>query len=202
MLTLENLSKSYNGRAILSSLSYCFPAKGQILLMAPSGAGKTTLLRLICGLEKPDGGKVTLDCKRLSVAFQEPRLAPWLTVLENVMLVLPNSADSEETARQCLAALELEPAANQYPAALSGGMKNRVSLARALAFGGDLLLLDEPFAGLDEGLKARIAPTIRAANQEGLTITVSHNKDDAALLGANILTLTGSPVSGVTEEIS
>ena len=127
---------------------------------------------------------------------------PWLTVLENVMLVLPDGADNEETARQCLAALELETAANQYPAALSGGMKSRVSLARALAFGGDLLLLDEPFAGLDEGLKARIAPTIRAANREGLTITVSHNKDDAALLGANILTLTGSPVSGIAEEIS
>ena len=200
MLTLENLSKSYHGRAILSSLSYRFPAKGQVLLMAPSGAGKTTLLRLICGLEKPDGGKVTLDCKRLSVAFQEPRLAPWLTVLENVMLVLPGGTDSKKTARQYLAALELEAAANQYPAALSGGMKNRVSLARALAFGGDLLLLDEPFAGLDESLKARIAPTIRAANRGGLTITVSHNKDDAALLGANILTLTGSPVSGITEE--
>lgn len=201
MLTLENLSKSYNGQEILSSLSYRFPAKGQILLMAPSGAGKTTLLRLICGLEKPDGGKVTLDCNRLSVAFQEPRLVPWLTVLENVMLVLPDGAGNEKTARQYLAALELEAAANQYPAALSGGMKSRVSLARALAFGGDLLLLDEPFAGLDEDLKARIAPTIRAANQEGLTITVSHNKDDAALLGANILTLTGSPVSGVAEEI-
>lgn len=202
MLTLDNLSKNYNGRAILSSLSYCFPAKGQVLLMAPSGAGKTTLLRLICGLEKPDGGKVMLDCKRLSVAFQEPRLAPWLTVLENVMLVLPGGADSEETARQYLSALELEAAANQYPAALSGGMKNRVSLARALAFGGDLLLLDEPFAGLDEDLKTRIAPTIRAANRDGLTITVSHNTNDAALLGAKILTLTGSPALALVEEIS
>lgn len=200
MLTLENLSKSYNGRKILSSLSYRFPAKGQILLMAPSGAGKTTLLRLICGLEKPDSGKVTFDYKRLSVAFQEPRLAPWLTVLENVMLVLPGDTDNEKTARQYLAALELEAAANQYPAALSGGMKNRVSLARALAFGGDLLLLDEPFAGLDEGLKTRIAPIIRAANMDGLTITVSHSKDDAALLGANILTLKGTPASVLAEE--
>ncbi len=201
MLTLENLSKSYGGHPVLSSLSYQFSEKGQFLLMAPSGAGKTTLLRLICGLEKPDDGKITLDCNRLSVAFQEPRLVPWLTVSENVMLVLPKSTDREKTARQYLAALELETAANQYPAALSGGMKNRVSLARALSFGGDLLLLDEPFAGLDEELKARIAPVIRAANREGLTITVSHNKEDAALLGAKILTLTGTPAATICENI-
>lgn len=200
MLTLEALSKSYGNKAVLSALSHSFPKSGSYLLMAPSGAGKTTLLRLICGLEKPDSGKVTLDCKRLSVAFQEPRLLPWLSVSDNVKLVLTKGADREKTAMRVLSAFELEAAANQYPAELSGGMKNRVSLARALAYGGDLLLLDEPFAGLDEALKARIAPVIHAANPDGLTLTVSHNRDDAALLGARILTLTGSPVSSLTAE--
>lgn len=200
MLTLDTLSKSYGKKTVLSALSHSFPKSGSYLLMAPSGAGKTTLLRLICGLEKPDSGKVTLDCKRLSVAFQEPRLLPWLSVSDNVKLVLPKGAESEKTVMRYLSAFELEAAADQFPAELSGGMKNRVSLARALAYGGDLLLLDEPFAGLDEALKARIAPVIRAANPDGLTLTVSHNRDDAALLGAKILTLTGSPVSSLTEE--
>lgn len=200
MLIFDSLSKRFGEREILSSLSYHFPDQGRFLLMAPSGAGKTTLLRLICGLEKPDSGKVTLTCKRLSVAFQEPRLLPWLTVLENIRLVLPDQEAREDTAMHYLRALELEVAANQYPAALSGGMKNRASLARALAFGGDLLLLDEPFAGLDDSLKARIAPVICAAGDGGLTITVSHHKEDAALLGAKILTLTGTPVTALSEK--
>lgn len=194
MLELKHVTKTYGEKNVLQRLSHVFPASGTVLLCGPSGAGKTTLLRLIAELEAPDEGTVQSTYQRTAIAFQEPRLLPWLTCLDNVKLVLASRTDADEQARLWLSHMELTEAANTLPSALSGGMKQRLSLARALAFGGDLLLLDEPFSGLDEDLKRRIAPYIRTANPNGLTLVVSHRAEDAALLNATVLQLSGSPV--------
>ena len=192
MLKLLDLTKKYGDKTVIDRLTYDFPTSGSVALMGPSGCGKTTLLRLVAGLEKPDGGKVEKEGLRISYAFQEPRLVPNLTCRENVALVLEKEQDAV-VADELLAAFELRDAACQFPAALSGGMRQRVSLARALAYGGDLLLLDEPFSALDEALKDRVAAVIRERCQNALLLVVTHDENDAALLGAAVLHCTGTP---------
>lgn len=194
MITLKNVTRCFGERCVIDSLTYTFPETGIVLLMGPSGLGKTTLLRLLAALDKPNDGSIENTYTHTAVSFQEPRLIPWLSCRENVEFVL----DAPKDIDSILSALELTDAADQLPNALSGGMKQRVSLARALAFGGDLLLLDEPFSALDTALKGRIAPLIKAANPNGLTIVISHDEKDAELLGAQILHLTGSPVNSIT----
>ncbi|MBE6594817.1 MAG: ABC transporter ATP-binding protein [Ruminococcaceae bacterium] len=197
MLELKNLTHCYGEKTVIEGLSHCFPSSGTLLFSGPSGAGKTTLLRLIAGLEKPTAGEITSDHRRVAMCFQEPRLLPWLTCLDNIKLVLAGRSDADTLARLWLSRMELEEVENALPTTLSGGMQQRIALARALAFGGDLLLLDEPFSGLDEALKHRIAPFLREANPTGLTVAVTHQKEDAALLDATVLTLSGSPVTAL-----
>ena len=192
MLKLHDLTKKYGDKTVIDHLTYEFPASGAVALMGPSGCGKTTLLRLIAGLEKANGGTVEKEGLRLSYAFQEPRLVPTLTCRENVTLVLPKERDPA-VADELLAAFELQEAACLFPSALSGGMRQRVSLARALAYGGDALLLDEPFSALDEDLKARVAAVIREHSRNALLLMVTHDEGDAALLGATVLHCTGTP---------
>lgn len=191
MLKLHDLTKKYGDKTVIGHLSYDFPASGAVALMGPSGCGKTTLLRLIAGLEKPDGGSVETAGAKLAYAFQEPRLVPTLTCRENVSLVLEK--DDPAAADELLGALELKEAACLLPAALSGGMRQRVSLARALAYGGDVLLLDEPFSALDEGLKERVAAVIRARTKNALLLMVTHDEDDAKRLNATVLHCHGTP---------
>ena len=189
MIELKNVTRRYADNTVLENLCCTLPKSGMIALMGPSGCGKTTLLRLLAGLDRPDEGEITNDFARVSFAFQEPRLAPFLTVEENVKLVLPKTPERDRIVSDWLAAMELSEVRGAYPRTLSGGMQQRLSLARALAFGGDLLLLDEPFSALDEALKARIIPLIAAANPTGLTVLVTHDRADAERLGATILTL-------------
>lgn len=198
MLMLNRLCKSLGDKPVIADLTFAFPARGMFALMGPSGCGKTTLLRLLCGLEEPDSGTVENTFYKTAVAFQEPRLLPWLNAVQNIELVLPKTAESRVRAAKSLHTVELDGAAELFPAQLSGGMRGRLSLARALAYGGDLLLLDEPFSGLDAALSERLATHIRAANPEGLTLVVTHNHQEAELLGARILTVVGTPFSGLT----
>lgn len=192
MLELKNLSFSYQGHPVIQDLSFQFPQSGIFVLMGPSGGGKTTLFRLISGLEKPQNGSICSTHQRLAFAFQEPRLIPWMTCAENVAFVLSQPKSDRDNVSQLLRDMELEEFENAYPSALSGGMKQRLSLCRALATNADLLLLDEPFSGLDAALKKRLAPHIIAANPRGLTLIVTHDERDAELLGASILTLSTS----------
>lgn len=192
MIEMKSISFSYGERTVLQNLTYTFPQKGVIALMGPSGEGKTTLMRLLCGLEKAQEGTLTVTYKKIAYAFQEPRLIPWLNSVDNINFVLPKEKKGSDAALALLRDFELEKCAFSYPAALSGGMKQRLSLARALAVGGDLLLLDEPFSGLDQALKERLAPKIKNANSEGLTLLVTHDAGDAELLGATLLTLSAT----------
>ncbi|MBQ8716383.1 MAG: ATP-binding cassette domain-containing protein, partial [Clostridia bacterium] len=177
------------------NLAFTCPDKGCFALMGPSGCGKTTLLHLLSGLSKPDSGAITSTHGQIAMSFQEPRLLPWLNCEDNIKLVLSKRQDAAEMTAKWLAAFELSDAARQLPGELSGGMKQRLSLARALAYGGDLFLFDEPFSALDPELKSRIAPIIKEATKHALVILVTHDPEDAELLDATILECNGSPLS-------
>ena len=155
--------------------------------MGPSGCGKTTLLRVALGLQHPDAGSVSNRFACPASVFQEPRLLPWRTALENVNLVLSDGPGTREEARGWLERLELGDAAELYPTELSGGMQQRVSLARALAAGPDLLVLDEPFKGLDEALRTRMTALISQALPEAAILLATHSEAEAEALGCRVL---------------
>ena len=182
MKRLTNVTAGYPGKAVLRNLSLSLPEQGAVAIMAPSGFGKTTLLRLLAGLLKPEAGTMSgLENKKIAFLFQEDRLLPWLTAEKNVEIV-----SDKEKARSWLNEMEI-PEPGQYPHEMSGGMQRRAALARAMAFGGDALLLDEPFKGLDEALRGRIAARVR--DQFSLTVLSVHDQEEAALMGAEILRL-------------
>ena len=182
-IRLIEVSAGYTAYPVLDRLLLTLPERGAIQLTGPSGCGKTTLLRVLAGLHTPTSGWIEgLDGLRVSMVFQEDRLLPWCTALENVLCVLKKGEESEKLALTWLARMELADAAQKYPDELSGGMQRRLALARALAYGGDLLLLDEPFNGLDKELRSRIAAHIKKAAP--LIVLVSHEEEDADLLDA------------------
>ena len=162
-----------------------------ICFMGPSGCGKTTLLHIIAGILKPCGGTVSDFPVRCAVMFPEARLLPWLNACGNVVLVdkatrrIRRKPDSDDRAYSLLKELGLDP---KMPiSSMSGGMKRRVALARALAFEADALILDEPFKGLDEKLMRQCASLIAA---QGKPVIVStHSEAEAEALGAQIVRL-------------
>lgn len=192
MLKIHELSFSYGKKQVLRDLSLEVAPGEIVAIMGASGCGKSTLLQLIAGLLKPDSGRIESDAKRISYAFQEPRLFPWLTVKENLEAVLPRTLENRENAiLRALEAVELADSADLYPDALSGGMKSRAALARALVFGGDLFLLDEPFAALDRELRMRLGNRLKQTIKErgGSAILVTHHPEDAERLADRIIPL-------------
>lgn len=157
-LILNSVCKSYKGKEVLRDYSQRFPASGVVAVMGPSGVGKTTLLRLIAGLEQPDRGSILhSEPLRIAMVFQEDRLLPSLTAKENILAVMEDSsAENARLAEDYLDRMGLTGEGEKLPCQLSGGMRRRIAIARAMAYGGDLLLMDEPFKGMDAGLKRRV----------------------------------------------
>lgn len=179
MIEFKHVTCTYGEKTPIRDLTLALPDAGVIGVFGASGSGKTTLLRLLAGRIRPASGMVTgLAGKRVSMVFQEDRLLPWRTALENVALVREGS---EADARDLLSALGLSAEADQMPAALSGGMQRRVALARALNFGGDVLLLDEPFKGLDAALCMEAIAVVRG--RFPLTVIATHDRAEAEALG-------------------
>lgn len=173
----HKVSKRYEDKEVLRDLDLFIPDTGVCCLTGPSGAGKTTVLRLIAGLEQPDSGTISgTSAKKISMVFQNDRLLPGSSATENIALV-----SSPEDAALWLERMELTDAANKKPSKLSGGMRRRVALARALAYGGDILLLDEPFKGFDPALKQRILPYITAFAKTAAVVLVTHDEQESAL---------------------
>ncbi len=171
MIKLENISVFFEEKAVLENFSYAFPKKGLVLITGASGCGKTTLLNVILGFIKPDGAIVT-DGESISAVFQEDRLVPSLTALENVELV-SNKAEAEKRLEE----MKLSDSFDLYPKELSGGMKRRVALARALAKPSDVLVLDEAFAGIDDPLAKELIEKIKEEYKEKLIIAVTHRPE-------------------------
>ena len=187
MLELRNISHSYGDLNVLSDLSLTLEPGRRIALMGPSGCGKTTLLKIALGLLTPSAGAVKNSFRRPAAVFQEPRLLPWRTALENVDLVLGDRKKDLPRAMAALEQMELTDAAHKYPRELSGGMQQRLAMARALAADPDLLVLDEPFKGLDEALRLRVLQTV--GRTEAAVLLVTHEEWEAHALGCQILRL-------------
>ena len=191
---LKNLNKSFGDNKVLVNLNLNFEKNKITVVTGPSGCGKTTLLNIISGIEKPDSGEVILKDHSISFIFQEDRLIPDLTVYKNIEFVLKSTLTEQEVKpiiEKYLELVKLTEAKDKYPEQLSGGMKRRVAVARAFAYRSDLLIMDEPFKGLDDKLKKEIIDEfLRIYNQDKRTvILVTHDMDEAVFLGDTIIDL-------------
>ena len=190
MLEISHLTLSYGEKRVLEDFSLTLPLEGVTVLSGPSGCGKTTLMRCIAGLERPQGGTVSgIVPSETAFLFQEDRLFPWRTAEQHILDVLPKARRGETDRWLALAGLEAEKAA--YPAALSGGMKRRLALARALALGGKLYLLDEPFTGVDGD---RIRSLIAALRELGTPVLLSSHEALVRSLADRVVDLDGPPL--------
>lgn len=202
-LIFEHVSKGFPGCGlVLDKFDVTVPSGSFVSLVGPTACGKSTLLRLILGLDQPDEGRIRFEgdgaeCPSMcAIAFQEPRLLPWLTVRDNIKLVLNrHAADPAGRITELLNLVELADFANAYPKVLSGGMAQRVSLARALANEPDVLLLDEPFSAVDALTRMRLQDAlIRIYMGRPRTIVlVTHDIDEAILTSQQVIVLSTRP---------
>lgn len=196
MIKLENLTVRYREQTVLQDLCADLPEGKVIAITGASGIGKSTFLHILAGLLRPNSGKVVLRAKRIAYIFQEPRLFPWMTALENVSCVGADEQKAKELLERLLPDTE---AAQKYPAELSGGMKQRVSIARALAYDPDLLLLDEPFKGLDSETRESTANFLFEQMKGRTVLMVTHDAEDLRYCDV-ILSMEQSPVTQLTDK--
>jgi NitT/TauT family transport system ATP-binding protein len=202
MLALSRVSKTFaNGTQALHDLSFTVAAGEFVALLGPSGCGKSTALRLAAGLLAPDAGKVSYPGGKpeIGFVFQEPTLMPWADALTNARLPLDLKniprREANDRAAAALARVGLAGFERAYPRELSGGMKMRVSIARALVARPQLLLLDEPFAALDEITRNALGDDLlKLWHEDGLTILfVTHSVGESSYLSRRVLVMTPRP---------
>jgi ABC-type nitrate/sulfonate/bicarbonate transport system ATPase subunit len=174
-MKINNLTKSFDKKIIFNDYSLEIPENKVTVIEGESGIGKTTLLRLIAGLDNNFKGEIIKSSNKISYVFQEPRLFDAISVKQNIELFEKGTHLSLE---EILTIVELENEANTYPNELSGGMKMRLSLARALYYNGDIFLMDEPFSALDNDMKLRIMPKVFNLIKGKTVIIVSHNLEE------------------------
>lgn len=195
-LHIVDVSKSFGDAAVLRQVAFTARSAEPICIMAPSGTGKTTLLRIIAGLEAADAGSLFASdaCGRrlspsVSMMFQENRLAEQASALANVRLALTSGSDAWNEAPALLDALGLGDRLLAPARACSGGERRRTALARALLVPHDILLLDEPFTGLDDHARATAARLVLQREEGNIVIVATHSAHDAEMLGARIIRL-------------
>jgi ABC-type nitrate/sulfonate/bicarbonate transport system ATPase subunit len=196
-LVLENVSFNYGALAILRNLTLSIKGGELVVLVGPSGCGKTTLLSLLSGYIKPVSGQVITNGITRTV-YQQDGLFPWLSVSENIMLGLrsiESKAQCKKELRDLIELIHLEGFENHYPHQLSGGMRQRVELARVLAGESDILLMDEPFSSLDYQTRLRMRhELVRILARRPKTIVfVTHDIEEAAQLADRVLVLSNRP---------
>ncbi len=186
MIEFKNVNFSYGERQILDNFSLTVPDGKCVCLKGPSGCGKTTVLRLALGLLEPEKGKIS-GVQNPSVVFQEDRLLNGFSLKTNVLLP-PLTAEQEENALKLLDEAGLYDALNKKVRNLSGGMKRRAAIVRAVAFGGEILILDEPFNGIDPENKRKMAEMIKREflSKGKPVLMVSHIDSDAEILNAHV----------------
>jgi ABC-type nitrate/sulfonate/bicarbonate transport system ATPase subunit len=194
---LESVSKSYSGREIIKKASLRLSEGRALILTGPSGAGKSTLLEIMAGVAEPDSGLVERSGKA-ALMFQDDALVPWLTAMGNLLFASSSGPrESFREAERLLAYFDLPQGA--YPAAMSGGMRRRLNLARALMAKRPIVLLDEPFAFLDEAWKEKVAGLIAQELSRGAAVALATHGGEEALEsllkgGFASVSVEGSPV--------
>jgi NitT/TauT family transport system ATP-binding protein len=193
-LTLSNVARSFNGRAALSPISFQIQAGEFVSLLGPSGSGKSTLLRVMAGLETIDQGTLAVAGSSRAFVFQDAALLPWQSVLQNVALPLELTGASGDPVA-ALRMVGLDDVGALYPNELSGGMKMRVSVARALVSKPSLLFLDEPFGALDERTRHRLQEDLRRLwINLGMTVVfVTHSASEAVFVSDRAIVLSDGP---------
>ncbi len=207
MLELDKVGHSYAGHTALQDVNLKV-AEGELLsIVGPSGCGKSTLLRCIAGLIRPAEGRVVIGGRQitdvpddLAVVFQDysRSLLPWLSVRDNVALPLRRRGQSKASRRaaatEALDAVGLSGSAHKFPWQLSGGMQQRVSIARALAYRPTLLLMDEPFGSVDAQTREDLEDLVLSVRREGMTILlVTHDIDESVYVGDRVAVLSRAP---------
>jgi sulfonate transport system ATP-binding protein len=188
-VALERLEKRFGERQVLRAIDLDVEPGELVTIVGRSGSGKSTLLRILCGLEQPGGGSARVTGGSVRVMFQEPRLLPWRSVLQNVAIGLPAAAQARAAA--VLDQVGLGERLHEYPGALSGGQRQRVALARALVHEPQVMLLDEPFGALDALTRVGAQRLVESLwLRHGFTaLLVTHDVEEAVLLGDRVLVL-------------
>lgn len=200
MIHLDHVHLAFRDDVVLDDVSLRVQPGELTCLFGPSGCGKSTILNVIAGAAHPQSGHVTVETRKIGYVFQDDRLLPWRTVRENMLVALSGAMErqnAESTTERWLERVGLTRAADLKPGALSGGMKRKLNLARALAVEPELLLLDEPFAFLDPEAVAVVRREIRDAqsNRGATVVIVSHVREHVATLNLRIVPVTGPPVT-------
>ncbi len=201
MPKLNNISFTYAGKEIFRDFSIDIPEGSISCILGPSGCGKTTLLNLICNILNPIDGEISgFPESSFSYIFQETRILQWRTVYQNIALPLIDKMDAKlvsEKTDKFIQLVELSEWKDQYPSKLSGGMKQRIAIARAFAFPSQTILMDEAFQGLDIGLKNKLFEIfLRSWREEPRTVVfVTHDVDEALYLGNHIHVMSHAPIS-------
>jgi len=187
MIEVRNICKAFDGKTVLRDVSMTF-GEGITCIMGSSGAGKTTLVNIIAGILPPDSGEISgMAGKNIAMVFQEDRLLPWETALANVTFI----RNDRIRAAELLTAAGLADSMHKKAAELSGGMKRRVCLCRALIAEHDVLILDEPFKGLDDEIKPAIMQMVKD-NPAPITICITHDAREAEYLGGTVISFAGA----------
>lgn len=189
-IDIVHLYKDYGLLAVIADWNMTFKSGEKVALLGPSGSGKTTFLRLLAGLEVPSAGEIIINTNKIGFVFQEPRLIPWRSVKDNLQFV-----NDQDGGQNILNKLRLTGFEDYLPAQLSGGMRQRVNLARAFMINPELLILDEAFASLDLTIKLDIIADIITQWEERqfTMIMVTHDLKEALLLADRILIIGSRP---------
>jgi NitT/TauT family transport system ATP-binding protein len=202
-IVIQNLSFAYSEKTIFNGLNAVFDElDGPLVILGPSVSGKTTILKLLGGLLKPLSGEINFVCEGeikngapvSAFMFQEPRLLPWLSVLENISIPLEKTFGKEgarKRARDFLSLVSLEEKEKVFPAELSGGQAQRISMVRAFAWSAPVLLMDEPFQSLDIPLRKNLMDLTLSLleKEERLLVMVTHDPREAVYLGGRVIVL-------------